>query len=354
MYNIVTVTLACFFGNGAQILAFEASPICKNPVFKASLIYQNPVTKTQDNCLLQTWTVRTASSQHLARSVNSQQNAMMNERIEQGLKIFCYALVRDPAQQYADEQIADFERNLVQSCDGWSLFSMRANKRMSVIKAYPNRKKSDFFVRNDTFLNVWTQHLKFEIDDFNFFVKLDADAALRPARFRQMLMQHDARKPVVLSVEECHPNNPRMDKDGVNGICVDGYFVAVSQAAARRILALKHPEDCRLAAFGDFEGNDNDEQMLRDCFHATGILFEEPIEQHGYHQIPVDRPGCPDMMPIKPEDAQTLASGRPLCGSVAAHLSKACCYSPDIALFHRVKTKADWHFLQQLFISEGL
>lgn len=270
-----------------------------------------------------------------------------------GLKIFCYSLVLAPTNHpdIHSEDLIGFQKNIAHGCDGWALYSTSANQNLSVTKAFPETKSNEnFFNRNDTFLHVWKEHINQKLYDFDFFVKLDADVVVRPAAFRQMFTQHDIdRKPMVLSVSDCHPAHPETPSEHV---CVDGYFVAVSQVAAKRILSLKHPEDCRLAAFGDFVGNSNDEQLLKQCVQATGISFKEPLDAQGFHLIPFDRRNCPAVMPIEAAGAQVLASGKPLCQEDV--VTGKCCYSPQMALFHGVKNKAQRQALHIFFSAEGL
>jgi len=280
------------------------------------------------------------------------------------LKIFCYALVIDPSLHQEDLLLSWAKRDFARACDGWALYSTGTDPSKGIIKAYPQtRPNEEFFTREDTFLGVWRNHIKDKIGDFDFFVKLDSDTVVRPSVFRQMFLQHDFAQPVILSVTECHPEHQR--HHGGDHPCVDGYFVAVSREAAQRILSLRKPETCRLAAFGDFIGDSDDEGMLQHCVEATGIRFEEPFDTEHYHMIPFERQGCKDVMPIEFEDAKVLASGKPLCGKYAFQISvdmkgrpvstqeaPRCCYSPHMALFHQVKTQEDISMIRQVFSAD--
>eukprot|EP00929_Paragymnodinium_shiwhaense_P081697 TRINITY_DN42822_c0_g1_i3.p2 TRINITY_DN42822_c0_g1~~TRINITY_DN42822_c0_g1_i3.p2 ORF type:complete len:131 (-),score=20.94 TRINITY_DN42822_c0_g1_i3:410-802(-) len=107
---------------------------------------------------------------------------------------------------------------------------------------------------------------------------MDDDTFAHPENLRLLFADKDAEQPMVYSIGSC-------DADSLSDMCVDGYFVAASRAAAQQVLALPQPLLCRLAVFGDTRSTSNDADLLRECFGRTGIQIRDPQDELGHYQV---------------------------------------------------------------------
>ena len=164
------------------------------------------------------------------------------------LSIYCYSLSGYPYPS----TLSGVMEQLDAACEHWHIFASHAQPP-HIIKAYDQKRWPEFFITEleeptvvcdessdllillfcSVQMFVWSFLYKTYGEDlpFDWIVKVDSDSFIRPSTFEKLFALHDPSKPVLLSMGG--------DSGYGDGVTADGYFIAWSHEASKRLFSTK-------------------------------------------------------------------------------------------------------------------
>lgn len=170
-------------------------------------------------------------------------------------ELYCFAILR-PKSDGREATAPLLARQLAAACDGWSFFSTEADEAENVHQAF-TKEAMRIGVRNQmremVMDGVWNQLAdQGVLKEYRWLLKVDPDTFVRPSALRRAFARYPANFNKVVSASNLlvgpngaemngeesrvrEPGAPTSADENLGGTSVDGFFIAIPTALARRM-----------------------------------------------------------------------------------------------------------------------